>query len=141
VKKRSLVFVLLCLGLVMVVLLAACGSPEKTTTTSKPPTATATSPFLTTSGPAPVVDSIVASPASVDLAGKTTAQLRITAIYNNDYKEVVTFQSRYSSGDTKIVTVSVGGLITAVAAGTTNITVTYVQGKTTKEITVPVSVK
>jgi hypothetical protein len=139
-NKRGLVSILLCLG---IVLLAACGTPEKTTpTTTKPPTATATSPFITpSSSTAPVVESIVADPASVDLAGKATMQLRVTAIYNNEYEEVVTFQSRYTSQDTKIATVSVGGMVTAVAAGTTNIDISYTLGKITKTLTVPVSVK
>jgi hypothetical protein len=142
-KKRGLVFALLCLGLVVMVLLPACGTPGPTTTTSKPPlTTTAASPFITPTGaPAPVVESIVADPASVSLEGKATTQLRITAVYDNEYQEVVTFQSRYSSGDTKIVTVSVGGLVTAIGAGTTNIEVSYTLGKTTKTVKVPVTVK
>jgi uncharacterized protein YjdB len=87
------------------------------------------------------VESIVADPASVDLEGKATVQLRITAVYDNGYEEVVTFQSRYSSGDTKVVTVSVGGMVTAVGAGTTEIEVSYTLGKTTQTVNVPVTVK
>jgi hypothetical protein len=140
-NKRGLVFISLCLGLVLVVLLAGCGTPEKTPTTTKPPATTPTTSLTTTSGPAPVVESIVAEPASVELAGSATMQLRITAIYNNQYEDVVTFQSRYTSENTKIATVSVGGLVTAVAAGTTNIKISYTLGKTTKTLTVPVTVK
>jgi hypothetical protein len=140
-NKRGFVFTLLCLGLVMMALLAGCGTSEKTTPTTKPPATTPTTPLLTTSGPAPVVESIVADPASVELAGSATAQLRITAVYNNKYEEVVTFQSRYTSESPKIATVSVGGLVTAVAAGTTNIKISYTLGKITKTLTVPVTVK
>ena len=138
--KKRLVLALLCLGLALIVLLTACGSgPTKTTTTTKP--AGTTAPLPTMSGPAPEVTSIVADPAAVDLTGKATMQLRITAVYSNDYKDVVTNQSRYSTQNNKVATVNTLGEVAAVAAGTTNIEVTYTLGRVTKTLLVPVTVK
>jgi len=141
-KRKHLVISLLCLGLILVLLLAACGSstPEPTTTAST----SAASPYTvptTMSGPAPTVTAITPEPASVDITVSGTAQLRITASYSNDYKDVVTFQSRYSSSDTKVAKVSVGGLVTGVSAGSAIINVTYTSGKTTVTTSVPVTVK
>jgi hypothetical protein len=141
-KKKHLVIALLCLGLVMTLLLAACGSPAPSTGTT-PPTSTS-SPYIvptTLSGPPPTVASIASEPASIDIAVNGTSQLRITAVYNNDYKDVVTFKARYSSDNEKAARVSVGGLVTGVGAGSANINVTYTEGKTTVTTTVKVTVK
>jgi hypothetical protein len=113
-------------------------SPAVTATTIPP---TSTAPLATTAGPVPVLESIIAEPVSVDLAGKATVQLRITAKYNNGYTEVVTFQCRYEIDNDKIATVSAGGKVTAVAAGTARIFVYYTIGNLIKIASIPVIVR
>lgn len=58
-----------------------------------------------------------------------TQQLTVTANYGSGASNNVTADAAYSSSATGVATVSAAGLITAVAEGTTTVTVTY-QGQT-----------
>jgi hypothetical protein len=87
--------------------------------------------------PDPVVTSIITSPSSVDIRKGDTAQLSVTAQFDDGTSETVTSSASYSSSNTTVATVSTGGLVTGKAIGTATITVTY-SGKTA---TVPVSVR
>lgn len=89
---------------------------------------------------APALKSIKASPVSVSLAAKGTQQLKITAPVGTKTEDVTT-ACTYKSSDAKVATVSNKGLITAVAKGSGNITVSYTKDKVTKTATVPVTVK
>jgi uncharacterized protein YjdB len=90
---------------------------------------------------APSLKSIAASPGKVSLAVNTTQQLTITATYTKGNTKNVTAQNTFKSSNEKIATVSKGGLIKGVAAGSASITASYTEGKVTKTVTVPVTVK
>ena len=87
-----------------------------------------------------VFKSIAASPATVNLVVKATQRLKITATVDAKVEDV-TAASMYKSDNVNIAAVSAGGLITAIAAGTANITVSYTREKVTKTATVLVTVK
>jgi len=87
------------------------------------------------------VKSIAASPNKISLAVKGTQQLTITATDTKGKTENVTAKCTYKSNNEKLATVSKGGLVTGVAAGSANVTVSYTKDKVTKTVTVPVTVK
>jgi uncharacterized protein YjdB len=84
--------------------------------------------------------SIAASPNTISLSVNATHQLTITATDTKGKTETVTTTCTYSSSNQQIVTVSAGGLVKGVAAGSANISVSYTKDKVTKIITVPVTV-
>ncbi len=68
--------------------------------------------------------SIAATPATVPLAVGGTQQLTVTGTYSDASTKTVTTGLTFTSGNTAVATVSGTGLVTAVAAGTAQITVT-----------------
>ncbi len=84
--------------------------------------------------------SIAASPLSVPLYVGETQQLAITATYEDASTAEVTATATYASDAVSVATVSIGGLITAVAEGTATITVTYTEGVITRTVDVLVTV-
>ncbi len=87
----------------------------------------------------PVLRSITASPVSVSLAAKGTQQLKITATIDTKTEDVTT-TCTYKSSDAKVATISAGGLVTGVAAGSAKITVSYTKDKVTKTVEISVTV-
>ncbi len=85
---------------------------------------------------APVVESITVTPNPVSLAAGRTQQLTVTAHYSDGTTQDVTGSASFQSDAVSKATVSAGGLVTGVAQGSANVTVTY-QGQS--EI-VPVTV-
>ncbi len=69
--------------------------------------------------------SIAVTPESVSLNVGETQQLAITATYSDASTAVVTADATYVSDTESVATVSIGGLIIAVAEGTAIITVSY----------------
>ena len=95
-------------------------------------------PFVVgTEVPAVVLESISALPSSVSLddVGETQA-ITVTATYDDASTADVTATSTYVSGTPSVATVSTGGLITAVAEGSTTITVSYETKTDTVSVTV-----
>jgi hypothetical protein len=88
-------------------IIGACGSSP---TSSTPPT-TATVTSISVAGTAPTL-------------GATT-QFTATATLSNNTTQSVTSQATWQSSNTAIATVSTGGLVTGVSAGTADITATY----------------
>jgi uncharacterized protein YjdB len=78
---------------------------------------------------------------TVSLARNATQQLTITASYTKGASKTVTATSTYKSSSATIATVSTGGLVKGIAAGSATITVSYTEGGVNKTVTVPVSVK
>ena len=85
--------------------------------------------------------SITASPDKVSLSANATQQLTITATYTKGGGNNVTTTSTFKSSDEKIATVTGGGLVKGIAAGSATITVSHAEGKVTKTVTIPVTVK
>ena len=94
----------------------------------------------TTVGCTAALQSIAASPSKISLAVSGTQQLAVTTTDTKGKTASVTTTSTYKSSDVKVATVSTGGLVTGVAAGSVNITVSYTKGKVTKTATVAVTV-
>ena len=67
------------------------------------------------------VNGIVISPANPSLPVGTTLQLSATAYMNDQTSHDATAEVTWSSSDTSVATVSTGGLVTALAPGTTTI--------------------
>ncbi len=88
----------------------------------------------------PALVSIFSEPAEVSLVVDETQQLTITANYSDESETDVTAEVSYESNDKTVATVSDAGVITAVAEGTANITVSYTEGDITQEATVSVTV-
>lgn len=84
------------------------------------------------------LDTISASPATLSLAVGATAELTITGELSDGTTEDVTADPNtlYGSSDTSIVTVSETGVVTAVAAGTATIGVSFDGATTTIDVTV-----
>ncbi|MHA6481660.1 Ig-like domain-containing protein [Paenibacillus sp. strain BS8-2] len=81
---------------------------------------------MTTSIPDPILTDLTSNPANVMLTvACETWALAITANFDDDTSLVVTGEAQYASNDTSVATVSAGGIVRAVANGTTNIVVTY----------------
>ena len=92
------------------------------------------------SPPQRVLQSIAASPTPVNLNIGATKQLTITAWYTDGATANVTNGATYTSSNTSVATVSSYGLITAKAAGSATITVSYTEGGATRQATVSVTV-
>ena len=89
--------------------------------------------------PVPLV-SIAASPTPVTMPIGETQQLTITATYDDASTADVTGTSTYVSDDETVATVSTGGLITAVGAGSATVSVSYTEGAITETATVAVTI-
>jgi len=89
-----------------------------------------------------VLTSINVSPMTMQmLVGNSNTIISIIADYSNgDSTELALADCDYDSDNDSIATVSGGGVITGVSAGTAIITVTYVEGGVTKTDTVGVTV-
>lgn len=74
---------------------------------------------------APTLVSIEVNPASLELEINDTAQLTVTAYYSDGSDQDVTPLCIYQSTDESVATVSVGGLVGAVASGNATIRATY----------------
>ena len=90
-----------------------------------------------------ILESITVDPTNVNLGLNWTRQITVTATYDKGDPKDVTKQSTYTSSDTKIATVSSGGLITVggLAAGSVTITVSYTENSVTKTASVAVTAK
>ena len=93
------------------VIVANCGSQTPGSPSPPPPTPTVTAVQVT------------GLPSS--LAPGETAQLTARASLSDGTSQVVTTQATWRSDNTSVATVSSGGLVTAAAAGTTEIRATY----------------
>jgi len=90
---------------------------------------------------AATLQSIKATPSTLSLSANATQQLAITASYTKGASKTVTAISTYKSSSATIATVTTGGLVKGIAAGSATITVSYKEGTVTKTVTVPVTVK
>lgn len=83
--------------------------------------------YETTYAGLPALDSIVATPATdtIDASDGETQQLTVIANYADGYAPNVTAAATYVSSDPTKATVSSAGLVTAVAAGETTVTVSF----------------
>jgi hypothetical protein len=89
------------------------------------------------------LDSLLASPTPIALSVPNTSQVALQGLFSNGLLANLTAaQAVYSSNDPAIATVDGNGLVTAVSAGQTTITVTYTVAGTTisNSVDVPVSV-
>jgi|WetSurMetagenome_2_1015567.scaffolds.fasta_scaffold47819_2 trimeric autotransporter adhesin len=134
-KFKSLVS-FLGLSLVIAVMLPACSSE-----TAAPPAASSTTAPATPAATGPLVlQSIEASPSSIDVPYKSKRQLEITAVYTNFTRQDVTAKCTYKSDNEGLATVDAAGLV-SVSGGeaTCHITVSYTENGVTKTISVKVS--
>jgi len=115
------------LTVVLSALLAGCGGSSTSPTATPPPPA------------APTITAVRVSGLSAALKPGDTAQLAATATLSNGATEIVTAQASWRSDNTDIATVSAGGLVTAMRAGSTEVRATYqaVSGGMTVEIAAP----
>jgi methionine-rich copper-binding protein CopC len=82
--------------------------------------------FNFTTEAAPVVlEQLKVTPDSLSLSVGEQAQLEVKAVYSDGTEADVTAEASYTSGNMNVVTVSSSGLVTAVAAGETVVTVVY----------------
>ncbi len=102
------------------------------TTTYQTKTATTT----VTVSAAVTLSSITVAPTTLALNPAGTGQIVVTANMSDSTTSTVTSSATFSSSASGVATVSTGGLVTAVAAGTATITATY----QTKTATVAVTV-
>lgn len=84
----------------------------------------------------PVLVSLSASPASVSVAEGATQQLTITGSFSDSSTDDVTSQANYVSDATSVATVSAAGLVTGVAEGSAEVTVSIDSISTVVEVTV-----
>jgi hypothetical protein len=83
------------------------------------------------------LSSITVSPATATLAIAATQALTVTGTYSDATTEVLTSGVTFSTSASGVATVSVAGLVTAVAGGSATITATASGQTTTSVITVP----
>jgi len=90
-----------------------------------------------------ILQSLTVDPADVTLGLNWTRQITVTANYDKGDPKDVTKKCTYASSNTKIATVSSGGLITVggLAAGSVTITVSYTEKDMTKTATVTITTK
>lgn len=86
------------------------------------------------------VEELTSAPESVSLDADETAQLTVTVTYENDSSANVTGEANYTSNNESVATVSATGLITAMAAGETTISIIYTEGGLTVDTSVAVTV-
>ncbi|MED1642985.1 Ig-like domain-containing protein, partial [Brevibacillus agri] len=107
-----------------------------------PGTATITASYDGKSASAQVVvqgaylQELKATPAQLSLTAGNKGQLNIAATYSNGVAENVTQQAEYTSNSPAVASVESGGIVTARAEGTTQITVRYGGKSTTVSVTV-----
>lgn len=82
------------------------------------------------------VQSLEVSPAAPSIADGATVQLTATGTYPDTSTRDVTADSDWSTSDAAIATVSAGGLVTGVAAGSATITAMYSDLSDTASVTV-----
>ncbi|HJM36428.1 MAG: Ig-like domain-containing protein [Dehalococcoidales bacterium] len=90
------------------------------------------------------LDRIMASPSTTSLAANTTRQLNISAVYvkgSGGIMKDVTDNSTYESSDSTITVVSKEGILTGIAPGSANITVSFTDGEETRTIEIPITVR
>ncbi|NGQ97126.1 S8 family serine peptidase, partial [Brevibacillus sp. SYP-B805] len=85
----------------------------------------------------PKISSLESDPSSVQIAIGDTQLLRLTATYSDNSTKDVTDEAEYSVDDPAIAEVSTDGVVTGLAAGTTNVTASF-EGET---LSIPVLVK
>jgi hypothetical protein len=88
-----------------------------------------------------ILQAVIASPKTVNLAPNAAQQLAITAGYDRGASINVTTGCTFRTGDATVATVTTTGIVKAIAAGSTSITVSYTENRVTKTITIPVTVK
>lgn len=74
--------------------------------------------------PIPVLESLAITPATISIAEDATQQLTVTGTYDDTSTEDLTASATYESDDETVATVSASGLVTAILAGTANVTAT-----------------
>lgn len=94
---------------------------------------------------APVtLDALVISPDSVGLIVGATQQLAVQGFWSNGFiANIDAATAAYSGNDAGVATVTTGGLVTAVAVGSTSVTVSYTVAGTSSEVSsnpVPINV-
>jgi len=82
------------------------------------------------------VQNITVAPTHVSVSAGMTQQLTVNATYSDGTTKDVTAQATYQPAQTNIATVSAGGLITGVAAGTTTVSVKFGDKTTSVAVTV-----
>ena len=93
------------------------------------------------------LNSISVSPVRISvLVNDTSSNITVDAIYSSNYtagggSKTVTANLTYLSSNVSIATVTAGGQIRGIAAGSANITVSYTEGNVTKTRNVPVTVR
>ena len=132
-EKTSIFVFLTAFLLVVALALSACGSNATPTPTSTiPPTS---SPLQ------PVLISVTADVNPRNLTVSGTHQLQITASFDDGTQLNVTSGcSGFHTDNAPVATVTADGLVTAVAAGTANITFIYAYGDQSGVTTVVVNV-
>ena len=107
--------------LVITIVSGACSSASTSTTKT---TAVQTTTTSTTSTPAPILSSIAISNVSpVNLDVGSTQQFTAQGTYSDGSLQDITLKSTWKSSNPNIATISSIGLVTAVAAGNTDITI------------------
>ena len=85
---------------------------------------------LVTPTPTPTLNAITISSASTSIASGLTLQLTASGNYSNGSTQTMTSSVTWSSANTSVLTVSSGGLVTGVSAGTTVVNATSSGGLT-----------
>lgn len=88
----------------------------------------------------PVLDSVTVSPTASDLLVGATEQLGAAGFDPSGAPITSGLSATWSSDNPLVASVSAGGLVTALSAGTTTITATITNGVNTLSVTVPVTV-
>ena len=81
------------------------------------------------------LDALVISPDSVGLIVGATQQLAVQGFWSNGFiANIDAATAAYSGNDAGVATVTTGGLVTAVAVGSTSVTVSYTVAGTSSEV-------
>jgi uncharacterized protein YjdB len=96
----------------------------------------------TTTLTVPALSSIAVTPSSPTILPGATQQMTATGTYQGGGTQNISSQVTWSSGTTSVATVSSGGVVTAVTAGTSTITATLngVMGSTVATVQAPSSI-
>jgi gamma-glutamyltranspeptidase len=87
----------------------------------------------------PVVESVTVSPSAASLDVGDTAALSATARYDDESEQDVTAEAEWTSNDEAVASVDPEGLVTAVGAGTAEITATFEGAAGSATVTVDTS--
>jgi hypothetical protein len=134
-NRIKLIALLFGLILIIAATLPACSS-ETTSSTTPPSASSPTTPANT--GPV-TLKLIEASPSSTELHIKRTSQIEVNARYTDNSIQNVIDKCTFQSSDEKVATVTPTGLITAIADGACQITVSYTENGTTQTDTLSVT--